>query len=302
LLALFGPHADVHVLLNDERTEVVGVVMPGDPEDELSYMPSEYLAVRNRNIEIARRFYERGYVPRDAIALEGPQLTEGWVAGQYGAGRWAPSDREWQSVYPDAWLETIVSFDLETTRIPFEGMHTGLQQVIPVHSTQKDRTMRFYDWLFASEENYWLLMLGVEGEHYRWTADGKVEHIPSDQGQTYNFLGTKGWQLGNNFNWQALPAGESDFFYRLQEFQSNPDNYYLRPLGNFTFDPAPVRTEMTLVSQILHDEARPLQIGMVENPVVAMEELNRKAREVGLETIRSEIVKQVNAYLAAGGR
>lgn len=84
---------------------------------------------------------------------------------------------------------------------------------------------------------------------------------------------------------------------QLWEMKKNPNLFLPAPLLSFSIDMDPITSEMAKVSPLYDAEARPIYLGMTKDPLSAYKEINEKARRLGLDVIREELIKQVQNYL-----
>ncbi len=105
--------------------------------------------------------------------------------------------------------------------------------------------MKFFDWVFSSQENHDLFENGIEGEH--WTKDGDRNYKMTDKTTKYLFPGYE-------FTWSPtmsrINADNDAETLKLLDYQSKPDTYYLQPLSGFVFNAEPVKTEMAKISPL----------------------------------------------------
>lgn len=167
---------------------------------------------------------------------------------------------------------------------------------IPVTSKHADETMRFLDWLFQNQENHDLFELGIEGEH--WKEAGKLTYKPASGSTNYLF---PRYELTWNPTMSRINADNDPAAIELQHYSADPDAYYRLPLAGFQFNSSPVRTEIAKVQPVSAQMALVFQNGLDPNWRSTAAKTHVKLQKLGLEKIRSELIKQIQAYLDAGG-
>ncbi|MBB6734691.1 extracellular solute-binding protein [Cohnella zeiphila] len=169
--------------------------------------------------------------------------------------------------------------------------------VIPVTSKNTNRTMKFLDWLFSSQDHHDLFELGIEGEH--WVKDGAGGYKLTAESYNYRF---PGYELTNNPILSRILADNDPMTLAYTKWARDKSSYYQLPLSGFVFNPAPVATEIAKVKPVMLQASDLLMTGMIDNWKEYAQEQNLKWRALGLDTIRQEVIKQVQAYLNAGGK
>jgi ABC-type glycerol-3-phosphate transport system substrate-binding protein len=169
--------------------------------------------------------------------------------------------------------------------------------VVPVTSRNTDRTMKFLDWLFGSQENHDLFELGIEGEH--WVKDGAGGYKLTAESSNYRF---PGYELTNHSTMSRIMTDNDPKTLAYTKWARDKNSYYQLPLSGFIFNSAPVATEIAKVKPVMLQASDLLMTGMVKDWKDYAREQNKKWRALGLDIIRQEVVKQVQAYLDAGGK
>ncbi|MNP26503.1 hypothetical protein D3C76_1193610 [compost metagenome] len=77
------------------------------------------------------------------------------------------------------------------------------------------------------------------------------------------------------------------------------NNYVLSPMTGFTFDNSKLTTEIAQVNAVMGAIYPPLRNGTFPNPRQKVEEANAQLKKIGLEKIREELTKQLQAFFAA---
>jgi spermidine/putrescine-binding protein len=167
---------------------------------------------------------------------------------------------------------------------------------IPVTSKHADETMKFIDWLFQSQENHDLFELGIEGEH--WMEAGSEMYKPMAAATNYQF---PRYELTWNPTMSRINADNVPEAVELMRYSADPKTYYRLPLAGFRFNPSPVKTEIAKVQPVWEQTAQVFRSGLDPDWRTTAAKTNLKLRNLGLENIRSELIKQIQAYLDAGG-
>ena len=88
----------------------------------------------------------------------------------------------------------------------------------------------------------------------------------------------------------------------ILQYTMDKNNYYQVPLAGFIFDTKPVATEIAQIKPKLQETADILMTGLEPKWKELAQKANKQWRDMGLEKVRAEVIKQVQAYLDAGGK
>lgn len=279
-------------ILNADGKRVDKVIMTGDP-DEDSNKPIINIE------ELARKWYVNGYFEKDVISQKDKAGL--FKAGKAAAVAWDTANyynvaTELKKAVPGADMELFVTNDasrnMEQKAIASEFKAWNFA-CIPVTSKKIDRTMAFFDWLFAEKANHDLFEYGIEGKN--WTADGEDKFKVPEGGTSFAF---PGYQLTWNPNYIRYPSEIGDDILKYLKYRTEVSTYFKSALSGFTFNTEPVKTEVAKVGPVLDEISKITLVGMLDNPKGKLQEANEKAKKLGLEKIREEAKKQVEEFLA----
>ncbi len=114
---------------------------------------------------------------------------------------------------------------------------------IPESSTKKDVTMKFLDWMFASQENHDLIQLGIEGIDFRY---GENEG-------TYDTLTSYSADLGGySFSWNPVYALINTQYegkaLEYRQYELKPDTFSFYNILGFRFDTSDIALSTSVAS------------------------------------------------------
>lgn len=106
---------------------------------------------------------------------------------------------------------------------------------VPATSKNIDATMRFLDWMFASQENHDLMQLGLEGVDFKY----------GDVAGTYEPLSTYSVDLGGysfswNPNYALINSQYKDLALSYREYELKPESFISYNILGFNFDTSDV--------------------------------------------------------------
>ena len=138
---------------------------------------------------------------------------------------------------------------------------------------------------------------GIEGQHYSAVGDNQVDRTMGgtlkieDNGYVDY---TYGWQFGTPFN-QKWDISYPDNIEQL--FEEYNAKAITAPHNGFTLDNSPVETEIAAISNVVDENAKALESGMVD-PEVYIPQFLDALNKNGVEDLLAEISKQLteNGY------
>ncbi|MCR4618692.1 MAG: ABC transporter substrate-binding protein [Lachnospiraceae bacterium] len=295
---IFGDQTWVYVGLSDDNGTVLNAVVAGDDSAEFELMPegyqydfiTEYTQERTKWNDYL--FESRGttdVVEPDA-AITYCALTE-----------YESKVKTLLEKIPEAECGFYVIDEAQRNRE--EGavvcdMVTNNWLVVPEWSEKTDATMYFLNWMFGSKEAHDLFELGLEGVD--WTANGTDGYIPADisEDEKY-FMPTYSFTLNPNY------VRKSEFVMSNEEINAQYDyildasSYKLSPLAGFVFDASNVETEVANISALSNELQLTLSMYDADTAKQKIDKWHEEAEKVGLETVRDELVKQIQEFLNA---
>ncbi|XEC93980.1 extracellular solute-binding protein [Paenibacillus tarimensis] len=286
-------------VLSEDRKQVLGVVILGDSDEQFAALPAPY------NDRGTLYGYLKTYADWNQY-LEPDSISQKDKVGLFASGKAASVETDiaqysallakLKAGVPDGELEFFAYRDCFQT---FEKGCISTDYVapnsvaIPATSKHPDRVMKFLDWIFQNQENHDLFEYGIEGVHWEAAGDNGYKALGS-----HNF---PGYELTWNPNFIRLNTELDENARKYYEYLADPSTYYKRPLAGFKFDPSPVKSEVAKVQPKYDEFYSILQHGLYKDPYVEARKANEEWKALGLEKIREEIVKQLQAYIDAGG-
>ena len=245
-------------------------------------------------------FAQRGWIPRDAMHEEGREfevfqgtaaVTLRSVRDQYSpvaSGAEDIVEPRGYRMYPDSYAA-------------FSGfMRNGF--AMSRNASHPELAMKFMEWMYKSQENYDLVLYGIEGETYVLVEEDGYDTVQYVEGQdsANAYPATHGrWGFWRSDRQRPGVADGAVGLYTegLPSEQEHPTNI-VAPLAGFRFDPSDVRSEIALRDSIRDEYEPPISHGFVDDYESAIEDLNRRLEEP-TEAIRREMQRQVDEFLAA---
>lgn len=297
-----GVGVDFQIVLSKDGKHVHGAVTYGDPLSAYEDFPSPLNDPDYFFGSFDRYVAWNRYIQKDVLTERNPLPL--FVAGKTAASEgvlsgWADVRQKLITSIPGAELEGFV-YNSCQRRMEKDCIGTDYRTwnnlAIPVTSKHADETMRFLDWLFQSQENHDLFELGIEGEH--WKNAGNESYKPMPAATNYLF---PRYELTWNPTMSRINVENDPKAIEILSYSADPETYYRLPLAGFRFNPSPVKTEIAKVQSVSAQMAQVFRNGLDPEWRSTAARTNLKLRSLGLENIRSELIKQIQAYLDAGG-
>lgn len=170
----------------------------------------------------------------------------------------------------------------------------GSMLAIPALSDHPVEAMKFINLMHSDSKLLNMMLFGVEGTHWEFESDGRVNLTNSA------WYGAHGgaWTLGNTLL-QAVSNKEDPNKNRMLIEYSN-DSVDHPSLG-FRFRTDPVTAELTALTAVADGLNRALLTGYVD-PAVELPNYIEALKAAGLDTVKAEVEKQYEAWKAAKGQ
>lgn len=244
---------------------------------------------------IMREWYEKGWIHPDAGLTT---FTTGEVRN---AGRFfiEPQPLKGDNIKAQELVNASGNPDLELKEIYAQPkinvtVHSGGSMLaIPVVSEYPVQAMQFINLMHSDSNLLNMMLFGVEGTHWEFEADGRVNLINSA------WYGAHGgaWTLGNTLL-QAVTNKEDPEKNRLLIEYSN--DAIDHPSLGFRFRTDPVAAELTAITAIADGTARALLTGYVD-PATELPKFIEDLKAAGFDTVKAEVESQYAAWKAAKG-
>jgi len=288
-------------LLSSDRKKVISIGFVGDPDSTFSSFPAPYnkAATYHYFVKMARKFYP--LVDKDSIyqSESGSAFQAGKVAAVEGnISGWPTNETALKNNVPGAKLGVFI-FDKRIRARQKGAVVTSFQAwnflCIPKTSKKPDRVMKFLDWIFSSQDNNDLFSYGIKGRD--WIPVGKNGYrIPTnvDTNSLYTF---PKYQLTWNPNYIRINADIPTEVKKYFEYEYRMDTYTKSPIAGFTYDRTILKVEEAKISAVNSKYELPLKAGLFADPVGTLIKYHSDLKKAGLEKVRQELKRQLQAFL-----
>ncbi len=175
---------------------------------------------------------------------------------------------------------------------------------VPATSTKTESTMKFLDWMFASQENHDLIQLGIEGIDFEY---GETEGTYSTLTDYSTSLG--GYGFSWNPNYALISTSYTDTALKYREYELTASSFTAFPVLGFHFDSSAVDLS-TAVAQckavtdmVSTVKAHGILTDGYGNSYDTMAEMLKantdEALESGGQTVVDALIAQLKEYIAS---
>ena len=238
-----------------------------------------------------RSWVEKGWIP-DQFLFSGLNGTDSFVRGD--------KFMTWSGVSP-------MEFALQSKGYPFRigmvatgeaGITTQMVQEngwgISSSSENPEKAMQMLNFMYENADVANLLMNGIEGKEYRKVS----EHIITyPEGQSSGDLKyRRDFTVFGDYRkiYQWEPMTEEDYQNSRVFYESD---YSVSPYFGYIFDNRTVTKESDAVVEVLEDYLPALECGLLSDVPAAIDLLNQKLKEAGIERILAENQRQLDVWL-----
>lgn len=166
--------------------------------------------------------------------------------------------------------------------------------VVPYYSENIDRTMKFLDWIFASQENNDLFHYGIEGEDYELNEDGTITML--NPANMYSF---PGYQLCWNPMYYHTNSSLGQYL-EYDQWARDQSNFQANPLLGFIFNPNEsdeLSTALAAYKALQENYYHHFMAGKFGADTEAMIKEFYDQASPDIEIIREAVIRQAQAFL-----
>ena len=158
-----------------------------------------------------------------------------------------------------------------------------------VSSTTKhpEEALKMLEIMNTDAEIYNLLTRGIEGKHYTKVSENKIRLIEGTDYEEINHF-----HLGSLKNIYLLETEDDDFIQQIADFNTSA---IPSPILGFVADTSNITAEISNCNKIIAKRRDMLDLGLVDVDA-GLEEFRRELEEAGVNTIISELQKQIDIW------
>jgi putative aldouronate transport system substrate-binding protein len=290
-----GEETPFYLGLSEDGKTVLNAVVMGDDESQFAKMPEGYQNDFIKEYEIERTKWAPYLDPNRGTTDE--TMADAIVT--YGTlSNWANENKTLKEKYPDAqwgfYVTEEAQRNMEKGAI-VSDMKTNNQLVVPAWSEKVDAVMYFLDWMFASKENHDLFQYGIEGEDWEAVGEDGYRLLDVSEDKKYT-VPTYSFCLNTNYVRINEAVKENPTILAYYNYMLSPDTYTQSPLSGFNFNTTSIQSEIANVSALSSELMTRFAL-YGDDTAAKIDEWHKNAADVGLDTIRAELVKQAQEFL-----
>jgi putative aldouronate transport system substrate-binding protein len=252
------------------------------------------LDISNNQIELARKWYEKGYIRQDILGLQDWRSDEGKKGGYVLWGHeYFDGVEESESIRYGFPVKVIKMFNsMYATHRP-SATNTSIAKTCD----EPQKAIEFLQLMNTEKgkELYNLLVFGIEGQHYNKVSDNRIEVLSKTGSVGSNSIyGLDKYVLGNTFYAYETQKDKSGYNKTMDELNKNA---IISPLIGFNADIEAIKVEVSQYNTIVK-EYEQLNTGALPNYKELIEQRKNKLVTAGSDKIYEEVKKQVEEWRA----
>lgn len=258
-----------------------------------------------KDAEFWHTCYVNGWTDPDILTLSDYVGREAQFTDQNGSVR---ADINTSAITREELEANVPGADLEAILLrPELGYFnaTGLNHcwLVPVTAEHPELAVRFFDWLYTSQENHDLLVYGVEGKHWVETDESIsygdvtrkcIEVIRDEVGNP--LYSSDFWALGN-LNYKRYTTSNLSSMMNTDMHINYGDLPEIEGAAlGFVFDPTNVETEWVNIQAEIASSIYPIKYGIVAYED-GFEDMRARFTAAGIDKVVEEYQRQLNVFL-----
>jgi putative aldouronate transport system substrate-binding protein len=252
-------------------------------------------------LRYARRFYLKGYWPRDVLANKSQSRDE-LLNGMSAITNLNPinANEEYRRITAKntSWkLDWWSPYQRLTHPPKSPANNNGMS--IPISSKHPERALMLIEKLHQDRRYHDLTTYGIRGKHWDLDAEGEIVFPAGVTADTTGFPWDRpcpwGWRE-EKFYRVGPPKAKSTWSVIRDWVAKVYRNGMGKRFADFKFDKNPVAAELAAMDSVKTQYLDPLIWGMVD-PEKGYRELMEKMRRAGLQKVKDEFDRQWSAYL-----
>lgn len=270
-------------------TWAYGAIFGADNTTVVNAYTSDYY---KQKIELARDWYQKGYIARDAATQQ-----------DMGAAIIKANGALCQITDGELGHQTLVSndtgHDMISVKVADPMVNTGIMQkfvwTVPVTSSNVEAALKFLTLTYTDADVINLLNYGVKDTHYVDNADGTISLPAGTEPSSARYWVNAVFLFGNAFKAKVVAPDAADL--REQALALNK-TATTAPLLGFAVDSTAFSNEYAAVINAVTQYAPGLNAGS-SDPATELPKFLAALESAGMPTIIAAVQEQVDAFVAA---
>ena len=238
----------------------------------------------------ARDWYLKGLINPDVLTVTSDQMNNQLNTGDWLVHAGTIGDiSSLKANYPDVTVDDFAWLDFDTETPEIRPYGTRNMQAVPASSKNPEASVKFFNWLYSSQENFDLFIYGEKGTDYNMISDTEYEAIVDETGATKYSVAT--W-LAGNISFEYLnanaPTATNEHLYTTDKTAVDGIAALM------TFDASSVQTQVADVNTQISAVIAPMACGAVDYDSNIENALNL-LKTAGIDKIVAEFQAQYDA-------
>lgn len=253
-------------------------------------------------LDTLRRYYQAGYINEDAALRESQQLERGkkvfWKASSGGP----LSENSWSK---DRGYK-VVAHPVTTEVVTTEDVRGGVMAV-SADTKYPVECIQFLNLLNTDPEVRNLFNYGIEGVHYTLDKNGQIVLIPPKDADGHpvpdappSYTGVT-YTQGNWFILKTRGGENPEPLNKWEEFRASNERAVKSSTFGFTPDLSMMPIQMQNIKMVWQKYYPSLMTGSVDVDT-ELPKFNEELKQAGLDEVRAEVQKQLDAWRASNKR
>jgi putative aldouronate transport system substrate-binding protein len=241
-------------------------------------------------LEMVNRWNDKGFWPKSALSN---QDSEKFRNGKT-ALRIHNID-SWEGIYRDRpeWNIGWANYERDVSNLAF----TQDALVVPITSKNPERALALYDLITSDETAFRAFFYGIEGKSYEIQKTGGQEFIQALNPDDYAFSNL--WAARTReFFLPGIGAPPELRSIKAGWDAQIKDGVGAQRIRSLVLDYTPIETEHASCENVIKQYWWPMEMGFVD-PVAGLREYKTMMEAAGVEKVRAELQRQLDAYLAS---
>ena len=244
---------------------------------------------------MVRRWYQAGYAPSDVKLWD--EMDSAWTAGQYAVRVSDVVKPGGNAEVKARWGWDVTSKAIAEPLLTTGGVTATLSGVSSV-SENPELAAKYLELINTDPVFDNMLCEGLQGVHREWADKDQQLIQPAGGKASFGDTGynpNTDWMFGNVFNSDYSDASQVGAWPETADLNRNARP---SPVLGFTFDRSSVETEIASISAVKDEFGGPLGTGIVDTNE-GITNLNKALMDAGIERVRDEMQRQVDAWKSA---
>ena len=195
-------------------------------------------------------------------------------------------------------IDYFLYSDLNENSVVLSNNATSNMLSVGRNAQNPERALMLINLIMAQDKDLNVFCnYGYEGTNFNYSPEGLIDTTGIEQNMLFNYFPGS---LFHNDNFFIAPSN------RWEKHQAYLDKVAARQqdniLAGFVLNVEPVQAQYTAINQIRTQYGYPLQVGLVDDVDAAYADYIKRLDDAGLEEVRAEFERQINAFLDATGR